>query len=81
MKPKKINDARQLKLDFRVRLEPVLEQTVIGRSVEEVESLARAHYRWAKQLWVLREVMQRDGVPCVPAPRRRAPLCSCPELN
>lgn len=81
MKPKKANDARQLKLDLRVRVEPVLEQTVIGRSVEEVESLARAHYRWAKQLWVLHEVMQRDGVACVPAPRRRMPPCSCPAAN
>jgi hypothetical protein len=81
MNPKETNDSRQLKLDFRVRVEPVLEKTVIGRSVEEVESLARAHYRWAKQLWVLHEVMQRDGVPCVPAPRRRVPPCSCPETN
>lgn len=81
MKPKKQDDARQLKLDFRVKLEPVLQAGVVGLSPEEVAARARAHFRWAKQLYVLHRVMVSDGMSRVPAPLPRVPQCSSPERN
>lgn len=81
MKPKKTNDPRQLKLEFRVRVEPVLEEAVIGLSPEEVERRAREHWRWAHQLFLLGRVMRADGIPAVPRPAARVPRCPCPERN
>lgn len=81
MKPKKQDDTRQLKLDFRVRLEPALEQTVTGLSLDQVMIRARAHYRWAKQLYVLHRVMLADGIAQVPAPAERLHQDVRPDLN
>jgi hypothetical protein len=75
------NDPRQLKLDFRVRLEPVLQETVAGLTLAEVLDLAKAHYRWGKQLFVLFDVMRADGVSLLPGPALRLPPCVHPERN
>jgi hypothetical protein len=81
MNPKRSDDPKQLKLDFRVRLEPVLEEAVIGLPVAEVERRAREHWRWAHQLFLLGRVMRADGVPVVPRPAARVKPCPCPERN
>lgn len=81
MKGKSREDARQLKLDFRVRVEPALEQVIVGVSTDEVLRLARMHYRWAKQLYCLHSAMRQDGLVSVPRPVRRVPQCPAPYRN
>lgn len=66
---------------LRVRVEPVLEQSIIGMEPEAVLRRARAHFRWAKQLYVLACVMEQDGVPRVPAPAPLPPPAPHPERN
>lgn len=48
----------------RVKLEPVLEAMIYGMNVEQVERLARIHYRWAKQLCRKAEALREaEGQP------------------
>jgi hypothetical protein len=54
---------------FRVTLEPLLEVSTAGRSVEEIEALARLHYRWSKQLFLKARLMRKDAGEA-PSPRR-----------
>lgn len=78
---KRQEDTRQLKLNFRVRLEPVLEPTTYGLTPDEIDEQARAHYRWSKQLWLKATVMRRDGILVAPSPAPPLPPCPQPEWN
>lgn len=79
MNHKKQEDGRQLKLDFRVRLEPALELTAGNYDAAQCEQAARVFYRWSKQLWVKARVL-RSGPPSPPL-RPRLPRPHAPHLN
>jgi hypothetical protein len=54
-------------MNVRVKLEPDLEKHASTLKPHERRVLARKFYRWAKQLWISAQIIERDAEP-IPKP-------------
>ena len=74
-------DSRQLTLTrgFRAQPEPALRGKLLGLTAAQIRRLAQIYFRWAKQMFLLADLMDRDASLPVPSPRAQAP--AIPDLR